>query len=230
MASIPTDWGLPDWRDSSAYGNVSEWSELRWRWEFTRRREDVRTTFLQYADETHKSLMASPRYAEMRPEDGKTPDDPSFWAMTPIEPMFGMIGIPNPRISEQPLLDHLFTKSHGVVHIGHGKDYLDFEEWTSVFLPKGAVAIEFDINRPLAPQIKSAEVTLAGLAKLKQRRRHRSKWLTYLRALDGKEAGASWSVIASVLLGRAQREQLHAPQSASEIWDQAHSLMFNWPD
>lgn len=38
-------WGLLDWLDPQSYGNTKTWSEDRWRWEFTRRRQDYRTDF-----------------------------------------------------------------------------------------------------------------------------------------------------------------------------------------
>ncbi|MER9240664.1 hypothetical protein [Mesorhizobium sp. M0633] len=232
MARIPTDWGLPDWRDANAYGNVSVWCDHRWRWEFTRRRDDIRKAFLQYADETHKSLMASSGYAEIRPEDGKTPDDPGFLAMTPLRAMFGMTGIPNPAISDQPLLEGLFTKEHGDAYEGHGKDYLKIDEWTPVFLPEGTLAIVFDLLRPLAPQIEAARATLKRYGKPRQRRKpdRVRVWLTYLRVLDAREAKASLSEIASVVLNKNKSDQDSAPQAAKETWDQARALMFNWPD
>ena len=45
-------WGLPGWRDPAAYGEVQRWGLSRWRWEFLRRREDVRAAFDERAEET----------------------------------------------------------------------------------------------------------------------------------------------------------------------------------
>ncbi|TIS53194.1 MAG: hypothetical protein E5W91_32030 [Mesorhizobium sp.] len=230
MASIPTDWGLPDWRDPIAYGNVSVWSYYRWRWEFTRRRDDIRRTFLEHADETHKSLMAAPNYSDMEAKDGKTPNDPGFWAMTPLQPKFGMTGIPNPSISDQPMLERVFVNEHEEVYEGRGKDYLNFEEWTSIFLPESTVAIVFDTTRSFAPQIKAAQATLKRYGDPRQRRKHPRVWLAYLRVLDAREASASWSVIAKVVLNKNIRDQESAPQAAKETWDQARALMFSWAD
>jgi hypothetical protein len=56
-----TDWGIPDWHDPRAYGDTKRWSEHRWRWEFTRRREDCRADFLAHKDETvrfHEAVRA----------------------------------------------------------------------------------------------------------------------------------------------------------------------------
>ena len=49
-----TDWGIPDWRDRSAYGDTRAWSESRWHWEFIRRREDCREDFLAHAEKSHQ--------------------------------------------------------------------------------------------------------------------------------------------------------------------------------
>ena len=50
------DWGIPNWLDAGSYGNTTQWSENRWRWEFTRRREDCRKDFLTYKDQTLTAL------------------------------------------------------------------------------------------------------------------------------------------------------------------------------
>src|SRR4051794_33855706 len=49
-----TDWGIPDWRDTSAYGPTREWSVSRWHWEFIRRREDCRQDFITHAEDTYR--------------------------------------------------------------------------------------------------------------------------------------------------------------------------------
>lgn len=42
MKDPAEEWGLPDWRDAASYGEVKEWTFMRWRWEFYRRRDDLR--------------------------------------------------------------------------------------------------------------------------------------------------------------------------------------------
>jgi hypothetical protein len=48
----------------------------------------------------------------------------------------------------------------------------------------------------------------------------------YLRVLDGREAGASWNELTSVLAHMRTRE----PQAAAQVHEAATALMFNWPD
>ena len=59
-----TNWGIPNWRDPSSYGDTKRWSEARWHWEFMRRREDCRADFLAYKDEEERdppAELAGPR-------------------------------------------------------------------------------------------------------------------------------------------------------------------------
>jgi hypothetical protein len=40
--TIRAKWGIPDWRDGSAYPTPEKMSDRAWRWEFLRRRDDYR--------------------------------------------------------------------------------------------------------------------------------------------------------------------------------------------
>jgi len=54
---IISDWGVPDWRDASAYPDETLPLVL-WQWEFLRRREDYRQDWLKYAPETYAQNKA----------------------------------------------------------------------------------------------------------------------------------------------------------------------------
>ena len=45
--------GLPDWRNKESY--TKNWNLDRWRWEFTRRRPDIRAAFDQFKQRTHEN-------------------------------------------------------------------------------------------------------------------------------------------------------------------------------
>jgi hypothetical protein len=97
------EWGTPDWRDAAAYGDVKRWSFDRWRWEFYRRRDDLREYFDARADAQYEN------YAWFRRQLGKSappaPDEPGFllWRSgTMTRKTFGYERLPNPRIGEQP--------------------------------------------------------------------------------------------------------------------------------
>ena len=71
----------------------------------------------------------------------------------------------------------------------------------SVALKKHELAISFDINKPIDQQLKETRKILTSLqferhGKTFQVRRHTKKWLSYLRSLDAREAGASWSEVS----------------------------------
>ena len=82
------NWGIPDWTDECAYGDVSRWSEYRWRWEFTRRRSDCRADFRAHKDETARFFDCL-RALEIKRSPGAKrgrllrPDEPGFTAQVP---------------------------------------------------------------------------------------------------------------------------------------------------
>lgn len=91
-------WGLPDWRDPAAYGDVAGWGTDRWRWEFSRRREDVREYF-------NRKLREQFHGTPVNPSAGLAFDEPGF--MVEVDGgaarQFGYVhGLPNPRIGAQP--------------------------------------------------------------------------------------------------------------------------------
>lgn len=103
-----TEWGVPDWRNESYYGDVSKWSKHRWRWEFYRRREDFRKYFDQMVEKTyHDQLNISSIEGVEDFEllyNGRAPNEPGFVVGVKLEDMdrFGYLAIPNPRIGHQP--------------------------------------------------------------------------------------------------------------------------------
>lgn len=94
-----TEWGTPYWRLEAAYGDVAQWSLNRWRWEFFRRRDDLRKFFDAWAEISH--------HESLRCNAGLLPTEPGFLAFEFDElgakpkQDFGYIGLPNPRIGMQ---------------------------------------------------------------------------------------------------------------------------------
>ena len=81
---VATDWGIPNWRDPSAYGDtLSMVRESLDVGEFTRRREDFRSDF---PDQRKKRASVSAQKAQGVSEPNKrrwTADEPGFVAATP---------------------------------------------------------------------------------------------------------------------------------------------------
>lgn len=97
------EWGIPDWRDAAAYPDAKGWTVNRWRWEFYRRRDDLREYFDARAEETFRHWQ---QYAgkDGFPAAHLRPDEPGFCALVDVEARerFGYSALPNPRIGEQP--------------------------------------------------------------------------------------------------------------------------------
>jgi len=250
-------WGIPDWRDPAAYGEVTRWTFNRWRWEFYRRRDDLREYFDARAEETFKhwkKYAGKPGFpvAPLRPEE------PGFCAIVDTEARarFGYSGLPNPRIGEQPA-SAIWPYEHDGVgnyieggRTGHAGSRGTFGELLTavgvvlteeqafilehslaclpVPLAPHEIALTFDLNRPLEPQLAHARDILRRSqsdlhGKPLQKRRHPGKWMGYLRTLDAREDGASWAEIAALHPKTAQTEQ-----TARDVWGQARGLCFNF--
>lgn len=241
-----SEWGIPDWRDAEAYGDVSRWTFMRWRWEFYRRRDDLRAAFDSRAQETYESaleLHKNPLYGT-----GRTlrPDEPRFTAQSYLDDPFGYAGIPNPRISEQPgdvIFSSLDYPGNIALVKGEGPRWPGESE-TTVSLGDGELAVVFDLDKPLGPQLEPLKNALVAMQILRhgaalQRRRHPAKWLLYLRTLDAREAmpGASWREYTDALYehGILDRHKSPAggyrappPQAGRDVWEAANALRFNF--
>lgn len=221
-----TGWGIPDWLDAVSYGDIGRWSEYRWRWEFTRRREDCRVDFDRYAIPTLKFAQEC-KALERRQKPGKklagllSPDQPGFLADVPrCQEKYGLSSLPNPAIGEQPFYAIAFTPPCP-----------RYELWGNSSTNENELKIIFDLKAAIEPQLHSAREILRykqkqRLGALVQHRKHPTKWFDYLRVLDARESGVSWSDIASSkVLGGMRRKNA---QSARDVWTSASGLRSNW--
>lgn len=236
------EWGIPDWREPQAYGDTSQWGLMRWRWEFYRRRDDLRAYFDANAESTFRRYCttygALPDGSNATWPDGKTgnilrPDEPGFTADCDLQTAqyYGYVSIPNPRISDQPdrviFADFDYPNCTISKYRGEGKPW-PAEPELEVRVSEGQAAFIFDLSKPLGPQMNSAKSWLEweqreAHGKVKQRRKRKNNWLGYLRALDAKSACASWAEIASIFAATAG-----TPQTGRDIWRQAEALRNNF--
>lgn len=241
-AMTPATWGIPDWRDEAAYGDVELWSLDRWRWEFFRRRADVRAFFDERAEPQYQEDLATWQTicAEREPTaseyeffsdfTSKKPDDPRFRVRLPPDysERFGFMPIFNPRTG-----DVSEWKYNSVEKKESYRWAIDGARWKVVksrtTASDGHMVIAFDANRPLAKQIADAAAHLKNFqenhlkSRPKQRRRHPAKWLGYLRTLDAREDNATWREIADLHPNTAGTEQ-----TARDAWKAANDLRFNF--
>jgi hypothetical protein len=216
------EWGLPDWRDARTYGETTVWSRTRWRWEFARRREEVRIAFNSLAKPTFDWRM---RTAEAEGSTSRPlhPDEPGF-ITSPLEyPLFGFEALPNPAISAQPhkVLDFCVSA------LGRVTVY-PYEAYGGRTLPvdnPDQLTIVFDLSQPLADQLEDAKTKLekaqrSRFGKKIVRRLHPAKLLIYLRVLDAREAGASWAQISAILPDYLRSGK----DTARNVWEQARGV------
>jgi hypothetical protein len=249
------EWGIPDWRDAEAYGEVVQWTFNRWRWEFYRRRDDLRAFFDRWADD--------PEVRNFACNKGLSPNQPGFLALGNGDEKgvairrFGYGGVPNPRIGDQPAIrimpsDQFFHKFRFYNPAKRQPQTLSVREALGEKRPRTyeltlwdhEYAIKFDLNKPLNHQaqealeiLKNAQIKLHG--KLVHRKKLETKWLAYLRVLDARAANpdASWQALTDALAGvrlvdRYKNEsggyRAPPPQAGRDRWVAADALRFNF--
>ncbi|AXI56429.1 hypothetical protein C1J05_19675 [Sulfitobacter sp. JL08] len=249
-------WGIPDWRDAAAYGDVKAWSLGRWRWEFFRRRDDVRILFDERKDKQYENRLAKWERDCARPEltpkeqayilrkVPDKPDDPRFHVsfLTEEQKKFGYIVLFNPRIGNVANFDKHVERLDSYewdVSGEHGDRVLQETK-----LEEHQLVIAFSTDRPLARQLEDAESCLKGLQKYRHGRiikklRHPAKWLEYLRTLDAHADNPteSWADLAKKLFEHkliVRRKDPCGgycdppPQAARDKWKTADALRFNF--
>lgn len=243
MAGIPqggrfdwTDWGLPDWTADWMYQeHLDDWDDSRWRWEFLRRRDDYRADFqsaLATVAEPFESIDLGPEWVTMMVGDG----------MRALP--FDHVGAYRYQLHQffDPVISNwcgLGPEWHsGLVFGGFDRtDYAPNAEgvWEEIEA-RHMVAFTFDLRRPITPQLAEAKLELKNeqarfyedLPKVKApkaAKHHRDKWPVYLRALDARAAGASYSQIAEILPPTYGRRD---PQTAHNVVAQAEALKLSF--
>ena len=219
---------------------MKRWTLGRWRWEFFRRRDDVRAFFDERAEPQYEGDLAGWQRAcarnDFKPAERAyilehapiKPDDPRFLARcTPEEQdRFGYISVFNPRIGDVSKFENDVERRDSFEWAVSGER--GDKVLSGIKLEKYHFVIAFSIARPLAQQLADAARNLKGLQKYRlghhpQKRRHPTKWFGYLRALDAREAGATWQEISALYPQTNQTEQ-----AARDTWEQARALCFNF--
>ena len=250
------EWGIPNWRDTAAYGNVDQWDDFRWRWEFYRRRDDLRDFFDRWANH--------PEVLNLRCNAGRAPNDTGFLAFgrfaekgEAIE-RFDYGGVPNPRISDQPKgvlipASRFFhrtrffnpkTRKPDFFSVGGVLGERPMPSHYNLHLFQNEYAIKFDLNIPLNPQVqeaqailKKAQIKLHG--KLVHRKKLKDKWFDFLRILDARaeDPNASWQVFTDALyevrlVDRHTNDdggyRAPPPQAGRDRWEAANTLRYNF--
>ena len=233
---IREQWGIPDWRDTTAYvfTECSEpWRTNLYRWEFLRRRPDYREDWLRYLPQTvktyRKGALADPW--KVAAEFGSvnlhnficTPEHPEYRVhMAGSVEKYRLAFLINPVFANLQVT-FVSTSEPGVMEPGQVvKSPIRSIRW---IVPKDCCAIAFNYRLPLKPQLERAEQNLQMLREFLQirntNRKRPNKYLDYLRALDAEANGATYEEICKVLSPGKKGTTLRA--RGEEIVKAAHN-------
>ena len=201
------DWGLPDWRDPSAYPDRNIYG---WCWEFLRRSPEYRSFWEQEVLPIQHALgpLDGPLItAHDHPSGPRISDGGTLVKAEEAERRFGLWQAYDPRRSQTLVTFTTQTECWAPHGLGD----------VPMLVPQGRMAILFNPALPIEPQVERAKATLL----LKQQvlnhlnksantisreiRPRIANFANYLRVLDAKEAGVPESEIASVLLPRLDK-------------------------
>lgn len=225
--------GIPSWLDAGAYPGEGT-SDAEWRWEFLRRRPDYRKAWADQYDESQA------RFDEMD-SDGLFRDEENgretFYALgtslrSACEP-FGLRIMLAPSSAFRPMSPPLFLSSAGFGLSHHGNGH-------PLALKDNQFAIVFDISKSLSSQLERAKRFLTAVqgesfGEIKAPRHHRGLWAGYLRAIDAREAGATFEFIYEEIHLRNLPQTAYDAKADKEqnwsalglqVWKQAQDLMF----
>lgn len=193
MSSEQIDWGVPDWRDESAYPKPDQLTNTLWKWEFLRRDEGYRNDWLRWEKETREFYKV---------KDIPPPHDPlELYALMPnSKEKYGLSSLPNPA-NPKPQKLH-FMLMEGYMFFG------DFSNngVREINLPETHVALVLDLTKPIEVQLEKAKKELLRIQMLQQgkhlREKEKTGWVNLLRELDGKAANETFEEIGRIIINR----------------------------
>ena len=215
-----SDWGVPNWRDQSAYLSPKKPLE-HWRWQFTRRRPDYREEWRRGGFEGLRNKFGYTDSHDPRKEQ------PLYYA----GPLLQILEVKDDQ--DQAFETVALTGPSGRISNHLVKVPFDLDRPLSAQVESAAKAL-----RSLQEQLHGKQL---------QRRLHREKWPLYLRVIDARDAGETWETIGRELLKRdpdsisedlpvdefdrqIDRSGNTTAARARQVWEQAQVLMFNFPN
>ncbi|MCZ0962733.1 hypothetical protein [Paracoccus benzoatiresistens] len=251
-----SEWGIPDWRDPSAYGDISQWTFNCWRWEFYRRRDDLRAYFDANAASHFSSMVDifGHNYSYSNTSEISFSIPISRFDRERAE--LGYESLPNPRIGNQPEW-LIIPLSYGKIpdFIVKGRRYKDYAKKLEIavklvgmpisdkelgrlistvpgasseaFFDDNEIAFVIDLDKPLENQIWELK-----------RRAHDRQRIRYGRILQERRHEKKWFRYLRTLDARtagatwSQIACLHpttaqTEQTARDVWEAAEALRFN---
>lgn len=195
------EWGVPDWRDASAYPDVTDWKRPRWVWEVVRRRADYRREAMSLLRRAETGFADDPHEA-MREE---------IRAFNVHHMRWGYLELLDPRQSDYD--DSLLLRS---ALVAGGISYMEWspsvaEGRSSIAPRENQIAVLLNLEAPFTSQVRQVERLLRRKQIERQEKLHgktdakplppmpganvisarsRHVWLRYLRVFDAIDAGA----------------------------------------
>lgn len=202
-----------------------------WWWEFTRRRPDYRELWASAKPLEGEEFRFAPDVDEFRLRfELSQIHDPSRqlsdWDLMHFQYPRNFARSPRERLSEQVGLPHIDQAA--AIAARRGK----------LAEAEGHKLYNFDLSHPLGPQLERAEqylkaVQLELFGKVGTRRPRVDNWREFLRAIDARDAGATYSQMSDEFWpGRANRKdgrEEKTPQSARDTYAAACALRDNFP-
>jgi hypothetical protein len=189
------EWGIPDWTKAEEYSNQHKAGIRGWAWEFLRRWPEYRN----FWTEKVKPYTDADGFIH-RDADG------NFWPhLDKLISRFG-VELPSPPYDSTPAI---FASAYTSYVPNDGRELQRLQ------LKEHEIAIIIDLARPLPTQFKRARksaeeqqktLRLEGRIDLKRARSRAPGYVTYLRLLDGEEAGASSTEIADLLFPKVPND------------------------
>ena len=205
------NWGVPDWRDERAYFATHDLTDRQWRWEFMRRRPLYREDWVRWFWQTRefvekneaRFLREVPGWSKdkalelVHPDDfiercskgvsGKIKDPSRQYSDWQLQYAPGYVEPKAPRRGPKRARPR---RPRGLRYIAaHDRRFYESGDWP------------YDLTQPLPPQFANAKAYLARIQKELYGKQNtpkprRALWPLYLRALDAKDAGASYDLMA----------------------------------
>ena len=233
--ALDWNWGVPDWRDERAYFATRDLTDRQWRWEFMRRRpsyrEDWVRCFWQKREWVEKNeamlrrdhILVGLDWSKDKSLEVAYPDD---FIERCAKGVSGHIKDPSRQFSDWDL-------QYGV---GRVEPKAQPRRPREIGARDRRLPVtrgwDIDVSQPLPPQFAAAKVYLARIQKELYGKQNtpkprRAQWPLYLRALDAKDAGASYDLMAKTFWPDNYDEK--TPQSARDVYEAAVALRNYFP-
>ncbi len=238
--NLDWNWGVPDCRDERAYFATHDLTDRQWLWEFMRRRPSYREDWVRWFWRTRelvekneaRFLREAPGWSKDKSLEVVEPDGiierhfrgASLWIKDPSRQYSDWQlqyapGYVEPKARRRGPTRARPRRPRGRIP---AKDWLLYE--TGIW--------SFDLTQPLPPQFAIAKATLTACQKVQYGKQNtpkprRALWPLYLRALDAKDAGAGYDLMARTFWPNDLDKK--TPQSARDVYEAAVALRNYFP-